>query len=383
MKNLILSRIIDFLMLLPFAYISNYIINAKTDTLFEIYSIVVFLIIMIIYFKKKKMSIPIIILLIGAMYLIPLLVTIIYGDHTVIRKGIKLLVGSICVSMLIDYNMASRPKKFLESVIIFYGTLIVVNTLSFFLFYPSITPLKESVYFLGNDNGSIFEVFLFVYVSLAYYTIYNRKIPIYFYALLTFVFAGYLYVKSGNGMICMLISIIFILLYKKTFTKKLFKLKFMIPIYLLFFFTIVVFQNNGLIQIVLDILDKSPTISGRTYIWNKCWYYISQRPLFGNGYENDLLISSKISNSKAHNIILQYLYTGGVATLVVFLLIVGIVLYKTNKSKINSDIKNIVNFSVFLFFIMCIFDFYIDKFITIIMFMIYYCIVTVKIKNPK
>ena len=383
MKNSILSRIIDFLMLLPFAYISNYIVNAKTDTVFEIYSIVVFLLIMIIYFKNKKMNIPIIILLIGIMYLIPLLVTIICGDHTVIRKGIKLLIGSVCISMLIDYNMESRPKKFLESIMIFYGTLIIVNTLSFFLFYPSITPLKESVYFLGNDNGSIFEVFLFVYVSLVYYTMHNRKIPIYFYILLSFVFAGYLYVKSGNGMICMLISIIFTVLYKRPFAKKLFKLKFMIPIYLLLFFTIVVFQNNGLIQIVLDMLNKSPTISGRTYIWNKCGYYISQRPLFGNGYENDLLISSKISNSKAHNIILQYLYTGGVATLGVFLLIVGIVLYKTNKSKIDADVKNIINFSIFLFFIMCIFDFYIDKFITIIMFAIYYCVVTTKIKSPK
>ena len=378
MKNKkIINRIIDIAILLPFAYFPKYnILHTKLELVFEAYSIFVFMIIAILFFRKKGFKIPTIILLIGLMYFVPFIVTATYGDHQMIRYAIKILLGNVSLALLISYNIPDRTKEFLQSSILFFGALVFINTMTFFLYYPSMISEQLSYYFLGNDNGTIYETFIFIYLSLVYFNMYKEKIPIYFYLIVIFIFSGYFYVKSGNGMVCMIITILFMLLYKYKYVKFFLKLRFMIPIFLALFFTIVIFRNNGLIQLVMNILDKNPTISGRTVIWDKCWQFIGQHPILGNGYENEILMEYKVDNSKLHNVILQYLYNGGVVALTLFLTVVGMVLNKIKASKLDDDIKNIMNFSIFLFFVISIFDFYVVKFTMIFMFLIYYFIAT-------
>lgn len=373
MKKFNYNRIIDFFVLFAFAYIPDYILSGKLDTIYDYYSLIVFLCIIIYYLIKRKFSISKIIILIGIMQLIPLITTVTYGDHLMFKRGVRILIGSVSLACLVDYNISFRKKDFLKSVIFFWGSLVVLNILSFFIFFPSMDVNQLNFYFLGNDNGSIYETFTFIFVALVYFSLYAKKIPLYFYILLMFIFAGYFYVKSGNGILCMLITIVFILLYKLSFVKKILTPKLLIPIYIFLFFMIVIIRdNNFFMQTLLDLFGKSQTISGRTYIWDQSIYYFAQHPLIGNGYESEAIAMAKFGNVKAHNVILQYLYTGGVATLGLFLTFVGIVLNRIKKSNVNINLKTIMNFSIFLFFVISMFDFYMVKFTTFLMLTIYY-----------
>ena len=385
-NNKIINRIIDCLVLIAFAYIPEYLLSTKIDLIYDIYALIIYILIIGNYcyfiFKKQKKSIPPLLIIITIMQLIPLIATLTYGDHSMYKRGIRILLGSISAFCIIDYNFSYRKKEFLESIIYFLGFFVISNIITFFIFYPEMMDNIPNFYILGNDNGSIYETFTFIYISLLYYSMYNKKIPVYFYIVFFIILLGYFYVKSGNGMLCLSISALFLFYIKTKYIKKKISIKPYLAIYTLLFFIVVLLQDNNIFMIIAQkLFNKSPTISGRTIIWGKCLNYTTMHPIMGNGYESEMLVMSKIGNSKAHNVIIQYLYTGGITTLTLFLVNVGLVLKSIKNNRLNIRSKNIMNFSIFLFFIISLFDFYTVKFTTVIMLSIYYLIGKKEIKK--
>lgn len=371
-----INVLLDMLVLLPYINFPDYILVGISKTVFKYYSIFVFSLIIILYIYKNK-GIPKNVLkfvgLVFVIYSIPIITTINKENYSEIFYGLKILAGMISAVLLIDYNFKNRCKEFLKSFITFWGFMVVINVLSFFIFYPSMDPLQSAFYFLGNDNGSIYETLLFVFASIFYYIRFNNdKIPFKFWLIFLFIFSGYYYVKSGNGMSCIVLIGFFLAFRNKKIVLKIMKPQLFAGIYVFLFLMIVCLRDLSFMKPVLEILGKSSTLTGRTGIWDRCLKYIEINKWFGNGYEPALISIYKIGNVKAHNIILQFLYNGGIMMLLLFGVLNLKIIKSINKNEKNKTKKFLMNISIFLFFVISLFDFYIQKYTYIFMLCIYY-----------
>ena len=139
-NNKIINRIIDCLVLIAFAYIPEYLLSTKIDLIYDIYALIIYILIIGNYcyfiFKKQKKSIPPLLIIITIMQLIPLIATLTYGDHSMYKRGIRILLGSISAFCIIDYNFSYRKKEFLFLIIYFLGFFVISNIITFFIFYP-------------------------------------------------------------------------------------------------------------------------------------------------------------------------------------------------------------------------------------------------------
>ena len=136
---------------------------------------------------------------------------------------------------------------------------------------------------------------------------------------------------------------------------------------------LVVFRsNNQIVNNILGILGKNNTFTGRTNIWDLSFKYIKENLLLGNGYENGDIILRKIGQVKCHNMIIQFMYNGGLIGFGIFAYIIKITLTKI-KELPNSDSKNIIIFSLFVYFLISIFDYYYYKYniVFFLLFIIY------------
>ena len=374
MKKFNQILIFNIIFILKYIYFPNYILKGFEDV-FNVICLLSYIIIIIMYLKKYDFKIPNFTVILFIMQLIPLISTIYCGNYDMLAQGIKVLLASVSLPMLIKYNYDIDFKSFIKEIMIIFGILVSVNVLTFYIYYPSMTQFLY-FYFLGNDNGSIYETFLYIYISIIYYLHYKKRIPVYFYVIVAFLISGYVFVRSGNSMVCLFVTATVILLSKTNIFKKVCNNEkiFMVG-YIVFFLLIVIFRNNSaFMNVVLTLLDKNPTFTGRTFIWDYTFKYIKLHPLIGNGYENSVILTSKIHQVKAHNLILQYLYMGGLFTLTLFLYFVYKNIKIIKKGKIDKRVKALMQFSIFLFFIISVFDYYYYKYTFIIMILVYYYI---------
>ena len=75
---------------------------------------------------------------------------------------------------------------------------------------------------------------------------------------------------------------------------------------------------------LVNILERSVTISGRTRIWTSCLRYIEAKPLFGYGIltsDEYIVMTGMRAGTNAHNIVLTYLLSGGIIGTIIFFLI--------------------------------------------------------------
>ena len=374
-----LGRIIGYIILLiPFVTYPEYVLGNALYQLFHIYFAVSCMLFIILALLRRPSMKNLAVALIPVLIFLPSLVSAINNNYTeAILSGAKLILG--CFSfVLFIVTLASKDKKsfrvFLSSIAIFYGIVTFLNILSFVLFYPGMGP--KSFYLIGSDNGSIFETHLFVFASLLYFWLYRNETPKWFFLLLLIIFLGYMFVRSGNGMV---FSLAFLFAASVSRKKMHIPTKTFLVIYSFLLITIVLLNDTSIISPILTFLGKDATVSGRTYIWSLAPKYIKQQPIFGVGFEPQWLTTQKIWINRAHNLMLQLLYTGGA-----YLLISGILLTIRLLKKSKALRTSMPTIFILIFLMMGIMDFYIYKMTTVIFFaLIFSQIILEKRKNEE
>ena len=111
--------------------------------------------------------------------------------------------------------------------------------------------------------------------------------------------------------------------------------------------------------IIVDLLNRDLTFTGRTYIWDKAISLIKDNMVLGLGFSDMELRIKAIGIYHAHSAYLNVLLESG---------IIGLIFYNSifiecgsciNKSK-NKDIKNILSFLFFTLFILSINEVYVQ-----------------------
>ena len=369
----LLLLLIDVLAMLSFSYFPDYIIS---PAVFSAYRLIIYTMIILFILSQKKyrqrMELKKI-FVIAFIYLVPLIATLLYWqDIQCLARGARQLMGVVALMMYFFMRIkSSKPEIFVRNTVITWGILILINMVTMFAFSSSGMFGQANYYFLGNDNGSVFESFMFVLFSAMYFIYSKKKVPVVMWASYLVILFSYVYLNSSNASVGIAALLIAVAISKCRAGKIVANPKALLSIYALFFLVIVIWRSDAnIITQVLNLLGRDSTFTGRTYIWDRSMKWIAQYPVLGVGYEPEASTVLKLTTVKCHNFLIQMLYNGGWLSLIASAAIALRAYLHVDGS--NVRVRNLVVLSGFIFLIITTFDFYQLKYAPIFMLLALY-----------
>ena len=285
--------------------------------------------------------------------------TILNGGSVIdtISDALAIIVPVINVELYI--GKIQTKKLILPMIILFtmYGTITAIQLprVPFRIFATQ--GLRDSNLELYNDTyGSIFALghpkrFVFMLLPLFIYTLIfcddrrekKHRISKKIFLCYVFLITSFclIYSWSVSAMLVILIVLLFYRFNKNKLlskTHKIFNLNFLFACFVIINILLTATPFLELFTGFFALFGKSPTLSGRTYIWARAFRYIENKPIFGHGVNLEL-VASRFSNLvHLHNLFLNITYTGGIL-LLVCLIIILILLVKRLNININKNNK--------------------------------------------
>lgn len=180
-------------------------------------------------------------------------------------------------------------------------------------------------YLLTYDNESIFYILPTV-VALILVGLKVSKVGYIFASIIGIVTLITYFIQKAVAAeiasIMFVIGLIILVLVNRYKIKIHLPFRFLWSIGLIFSAGIVLGVVSGLFGQIGVLLGKDPTFSGRVAIWSRAINEILSKPLLGHGIELPTTTYSTIWQTHCHNIILEILYTGGIITLITYILVI-------------------------------------------------------------
>lgn len=318
------------------------------------------LIALIVYLKNNKLSKWLFLLI---MYeLIIILTTFI--NNAEISVAITDAIKLIAICSIIEYGLKTDAKSIVIALLIILLSLITLNLITILVYpegmYKNEISTMRNNWLLGNDNVHIRFFLPTIIISIIYYYIIGKnKKTITVFTILICTISVFIRF-SATTVVGYVLFIAYLLFFKFLKNNKIFNFKTYSIIYIILFISIVVIRVQNIFSyIIVDLLGKDLTFTGRTYIWDEVIYYIKQKMIMGYGIEAQTIRSIKNGFTAAvhsHDIILEIFYIGGIMLFTAFLIII---IYSLCKKKFyNNPIYKIISFGVFVFFIMMLTEVY-------------------------
>lgn len=157
---------------------------------------------------------------------------------------------------------------------------------------------------------------------------------------------------------------------------------FKINVYLLvginvaLFFTVVVFRlHEVFLGLIGQIFVKNiTTLSGRTDLWDNLFQLIKKKPLFGCGVQSDAASTVLLRfnwGTNGHNLILHYLYQGGLIQLALYICMM-VNIYKHLQKAQKKKTAQVVSAALFVFQIMGLTEAYQHPLMYLLYYFAYY-----------
>ncbi len=357
-KSFIRNTLIVILLLIPF-FTPEYLINEifRISNIFMYYKYIAAVIILVLYLWQGKISKYIIAIL---CYNITIIVATSLNSSANINAAINSAISLVSVCLLLELVMREDPKKAIKAMLIIFEVLIYLNFLTIILYPEGLyaSKLYSNNWLLGYDNQHIITILPGIAVSLLYSSYDGNKLKIRTIILIIISTISVIVTFSATSVVAIALMLIFIIVRKKIFNNtKILNLKNYIITYLTLFFSIVIIRMQEIFRyLIVEVLHKSLTFTGRTLIWDRTLDFIKYKPLFGYGVENATVRAVKVgwdNATHAHNTILEILYKGGFIALFIYTYIITIVSKNLMKYK-DKMASKIISFTIFTFFIMMI-----------------------------
>ena len=318
--------------------------------IFKYGRIISFLIIVIMFVIDKKISKIIIFIL---LYLLGLLTSSILNPSLSLFESLIFISNIITLCMICDYGIRHDLKILLNSLIVILLTLSLVNLYSLFR-YPYGMYVNAEGYVknwvLGYKNSLILYLLPLITFTSLKSLIFKNKVDL--LAIISFGVSllSILIVNSSTGIIGLgIITLYFIFRKFIANYSDIFNSNNYAIAYLVAFFSIIVLRIQKFFSfLIVDLLHKDLTFTGRVYIWDSVFEYIKQRPLLGYG---NLVFQYSSNIISTHNAILDVLYRSGFVGLGFYMLIVFSTLYKLYQNRKN-HIALFLAIILFAYFIM-------------------------------
>lgn len=316
-----------FIVLLPF-FKTDYLARFNNiSTLLNLMKLISIGFIFLTAYKRKYISKKMqLLLLFGLTIIIP---TMIYSGDKV--EVFNYFVTFWCLAYLVDF--LNKDKMFIGTLMFIFEIFIYINFATMII-YPNgmystgtiFTGIAYQNWFLGFKNILICYFLPAYIVSYIYMNITGKKVRT--IVLIVTIFISTIIAGSTTSLVGLSILLFFSIFSFVQRQYKIFNFKNYIIVTILMFFGIVIFRLQNLFEfLIVDILQKDLTFTHRTELWDITMKAIKHNPIIGHGWQNTDIRHFMYNSSTiitAHNQILEYLYLGGLITLIVLLIILKV-----------------------------------------------------------
>lgn len=374
-KNKLKYILLTFIIMIAF-FEPQYFLSANIEFAHKVYSILKYfsllfsMIFLIIMIKSNKVSKTIIAI---AMFLGALLMSTIINNFSLLKAAINYCLNILSMCICMNYLYKKNNESFIIGMRIIFNLLVLINFLSIIIYpsgmYIDISTNTGENWFLGYDNLHILYILPCIFFNCIFDSLRNRKSVISFFMIVV-AYASCIIRFSATS----IIGISVLLMYFIPFLKKIIikNYKKIILCILIVTLLIVICRIQNIFQyIIVNLLGKSLTFSGRIFIWDYVMEFIKNKPILGYGYEISQIrfLKTTIYRSyHAHNEILEIIYKTGIVGMLIFCYIC--LLLKNNAFSIkNINIKALIFTFTIVYLIMFITEYYdLNYFLYLFMF---------------
>lgn len=241
-------------------------------------------------------------------------------------SGILLLFGIANVWKYLNF------KDYVYIWYVYITISMLINSTVIFLLYPNglySGSLGNSTYYLyGLDNLSFMYSYIGFILGLIYNIFKQRCKNILHIVCYIYIFGAYIYTDAGTAKFILLATVLVCVVFNRHFIKDISSVAAKLFI-ASSFVLIVCFSSLNLYTPILNALNKDETFSGRTYLWSAVFKSLRHNYILGYGLNPNsishvlyLYAPSWMSEfGHFHNVVLQYLFCGGIiAAVVVFMI---------------------------------------------------------------
>lgn len=232
-----------------------------------------------------------------------------------ITNAITILAMSILFLTAAEYHSIS----FLRAARLLFEVLIISNFIIIILFPEGIYNFTASNphFLLGHRNVMMRTIFPGVCLEIICSIAECGKINLRAKFLIVLAALSLLFAWSATALFAYAVFCLFLIIYRKKELPKRFNVKLCCIISLAIFVLIVLLRMQNIFSfLIVDVLDKDLTFTGRTYLWDASLSNIAQAPIFGHGMEQQEVIGAKLYKytiyDSAHNFYLDTLYQNGI-----------------------------------------------------------------------
>lgn len=339
-------------------------VGSKFNILYSGLNILSMILIFCIYLREiiNNKKIPKIIIGIFTYCMICIVSTFI-NSYSNLGNVVFQMIKLFALCLIYDYGIRNDLKNILKSTNIIFSILVIINLITMIL-YPHgmwISPVTGywENWFLGYDNNHItifLPTLIFMYI---YDRVYKKRLTFKFFIILFLINLSIIISWSATSVVAIFLVDIYIL-FEKILSKIFVKSKKIIVGYLVLFISIIILKVQNIFSfLIVDILKKDLTFSGRIYIWEYIKKFIVSKPLLGYGIQDSYTrynMTALWKSYHAHNFVLEILYRGGILLLFNVIYIIRLVIKQINKSA--NELKSFSIFIIFLYAIILLTEFF-------------------------
>ena len=274
------------------------------------------------------------------------------GDYTSLFLTI---LNALAICLVVEMGLKTDPDALLDGASFTLGLFVLINFVTIILFPQGMYEFNNYTqnYFLGYRNNSIMLFFPAIIFSIVRSLRKYNKLTLSSFVITAVSFANVILAFSATSVIGMTVFILFLLLALINKMPNFLNIITYLAINITYFFGVIILRlQEAFAFIIVDMLGRDLTFTGRTKIWDGALAAFAKSPVFGVGEIESQASRDLIGATHAHNYYLDLLYKSGLPGFLIFfaiLIICGMALYRNRN---NGKIPFVVSGAICAFMIM-------------------------------
>lgn len=265
------------------------------------------------------------------------------------------ILNALAICLVVEMGLKTDPDALLDGASFTLGLFVLINFATVLLFPQGMYEFNTFTqnYFLGYRNNSIMLFFPAIIFSIVRSLRKYNKLTLSSFVITAVSFATVILAFSATSVIGMTVFTLFLLLALINKMPIFLNIITYLAINIAYFFGVIILRlQEAFAFIIVDMLGRDLTFTGRTKIWDSALAAFAKSPVFGVGEIENQASRDLIGATHAHNYYLDLLYKSGLPGFLIFfaiLIICGMALYRNRK---NGKIPFIVSGAICAFMIM-------------------------------
>lgn len=263
--------------------------------------------------------------------------------------------NALAICLVVEMGLKTDPDALLDGASFTLGLFVLINFATIILFPQGMYEFNTFTqnYFLGYRNNSIMLFFPAIIFSIVRSLRKYNKLTLSSFVITAVSFATVILAFSATSVIGMTVFTLFLLLALINKMPNFLNIITYLAINIAYFFGVIILRlQEAFAFIIVDMLGRDLTFTGRTKIWDSALATFAKSPVFGVGEIENQASRDLIGATHAHNYYLDLLYKSGLPGFLIFfaiLIICGVALYRNRK---NGKIPFVVSGAICAFMIM-------------------------------